>query len=294
MSKELIFDMETSDPDDFLTLLFLLGRTDINLKAVTITPGTPDQIGLIQTALSWFAKKIPVGAYDLKYPKSCVSSWHYTVFGNITPSLDAIEGSEVLIQYCDENTTLLTGAPLKNLGNAIRINENRGGGLLQIGHWVAQGGFAGEGVVPQEKQLSKFKGKTTCPTYNLGKDPESAHLALNFDGIKVKRFVSKNVCHGVYYDANLHKQLEKVKNQHLAFELIWKAMEHYLKKHPAGKKFHDPLAACCAINEKIGTWKEVELYQKQREWGSRLCPNSNTWIIIDYDQETFIQTFLGI
>ena len=42
-----VWDMETSDPDDFLTLLLLIGHPRVNLKAVTVTPGTPDQIGLV-------------------------------------------------------------------------------------------------------------------------------------------------------------------------------------------------------------------------------------------------------
>jgi inosine-uridine nucleoside N-ribohydrolase len=291
--KDLVFDMETADPDDFLTLLLLLGRTDINLKAVTVTPGTPDQIGLVRKALSWFSKNIPVGAYNLKHPKSCVSPWHYNVFGEISPSHDAADGFEVLIQCCDEETTLVTGAPLKNLGKAIRHDESRGGGLLKLGRWVAQGGFAGEGIVPREKQLTKFKGRSTCPTYNLNGDPKSALLALNFKGVRVKRFVSKNVCHGVYYDAAIHKKVAELRDQHLSFELIWKGMDYYLMKHRAGKKFHDTLAACCAINESIGIWEEVELYRERDEWGSRLSTGSNTWIITDYDRVKFIQTFLS-
>ena len=35
-----VWDMETGDPDDFLTLLFLIGHPKVNLKAVTVTPGT--------------------------------------------------------------------------------------------------------------------------------------------------------------------------------------------------------------------------------------------------------------
>lgn len=36
---DVIFDMETQDPDNFLCLLFLSSHPCINLKAVTITPG---------------------------------------------------------------------------------------------------------------------------------------------------------------------------------------------------------------------------------------------------------------
>jgi hypothetical protein len=57
-----------------------------------------------------------------------------------------------------------------------------------------------------------------------------------------------------------------------------------------GKMFHDPLAACCAIDPAIGTWAEVELFRERGQWGSRLCPGSNTWIIVDHDRHRFWST----
>ena len=97
----LIWDMETSDPDDFLTLLFLLGQPHINLQAVTITPGTPAQVGLVRVALAWFGLDIPVGAYNIEHPKECVSAWHYKAYGKIESSNDAVSGAELLRQMCD-------------------------------------------------------------------------------------------------------------------------------------------------------------------------------------------------
>lgn len=60
---DVVWDMETCYPDDFLTLLLLIGHPRVNLKAVTVTPGTPDQIGLVRHAVNnWFNLNIPVGA----------------------------------------------------------------------------------------------------------------------------------------------------------------------------------------------------------------------------------------
>jgi inosine-uridine nucleoside N-ribohydrolase len=67
----------------------------------------------------------------------------------------------------------------------------------------------------------------------------------------------------------------------------------YLGKHPDGKMFHDPLAACCAIDEGIGTWAEVELFREKGERGSRLCPGSGTWIITSHDHQRFLPTLLA-
>ena len=60
-----------------------------------------------------------------------------------------------------------------------------------------------------------------------------------------------------------------------------------------GKKFHDPLAACCAINEAVGSFVEVELYRDPSGWGARRSAGSNTWIIVDPDRERFIETLLS-
>jgi len=287
---DVVWDMETGDPDDFLTLLFLMGHPLVNLKAVTVTPGAPDQIGLVRQALKWFNLDIPVGAYNLKHEKHCVSRWHYKVYGNIPPSYDAESGSEVLLKYCDENTTLITGAPLKNLGAAIEVSLRGDRNKFKLGRLVTQGGFAGEGVVPHEKQLDKFKGMITCPSYNLNGDPKSALAALQYLDIDVRRFVSKNVCHKVYYDLEMHEYLGSFKDKSLSLAYIWKGMNSYLKKKPVGKKFHDPLAACCSIDESIGTWAEVEIYRQNSQWGAKLAPGTKTWIITDYDRNKFIKT----
>lgn len=284
---ELVLDMETSDPDDFLTLLLLLGHPRVRLRGVTVTPGTPAQIGLVRRALSWFAADIPVGAFNIDHPKECVSAWHYHAYGPVPPSRDAAPGPQLLRDLCDERTTLLTGAPLRNLGAALRA------GGLRLGRLVAQGGFAGEGVVPTEQQLAKFRGRVTCPSFNLNGDPAAVLLTLHAPEIGARRFVSKNVCHGVAYDAALHQRVAERKGQSRSLALIHQGMEHYLRKHPQGKLFHDPLAACCAIDDAVGTFAEVELYRERGEWGARLQPGTRTWIITAYDHQRFLDVLLA-
>jgi hypothetical protein len=285
---DVVWDMETGDPDDFLTLLLLLGHPAVNLVAVTITPGTAAQVGLVRRALAWFERDIPVGAFDLDHPKECVSPWHYRVYGEAPPSRDAEPGPEVLLRECDARTTLVTGAPPRNLGAAV----GRGG--LVLGRWVAQGGFAGEGVVPRERQLPQFRGRVTCPSYNLDGALRATRAALAAPGIGARRFVSKNVCHGVIYGASLHAAVGAVKERSLSLQLIWQGMDAYLRRNPGGKKFHDPLAACCAIDESIGTWAEVELFREKGGWGSRLAPGSGTFIITGYDRARFVEVLTAV
>lgn len=165
-----VWDMETSDPDDYLTLLLLIDHPDVNLKAVNITPGTPWQIGLVRPTLPHFERDIPVGAFNIDHQKQCVSAWHEKVYGVVEPSRDAIDGAQLLREHCDQATTLITGAAgaaLRNAGKAIRESASE---PFSVGRMVIQGGFAGDGVVPADNQLEKFRGRVTCPTFNLNGD----------------------------------------------------------------------------------------------------------------------------
>jgi inosine-uridine nucleoside N-ribohydrolase len=286
---KMVFDMETSDPDDFLTLLLLLGHPRVDLQAVTVTPGSQDQIGVVRTALEWFGRHIPVGSFDITRPNNHVSMWHRNVYGSMPLSGDAEKASSVLGRWCGEDVILVTGGPLKNVGAAIRAY-----GLgFKTQMIVCQGGFAGEGVVPTERQLDKFKRLKTCPTFNLNGDPKSAFLVLEHNNFGLRRFVSKNVCHGVYYDSEVHEMVRAIKDKSLSMSLIWKGMGYYLSKNKEGKKFHDPLAACCAIDPSIGEWAEVEIYRDRNgHWGSRLSPGTGTWIITGYDRTKFLKTLM--
>ncbi|MFN3199784.1 MAG: nucleoside hydrolase [Bradymonadia bacterium] len=303
--KPFVFDMETGDPDDFLTLALLAGHPEVDLRGVTITPGTPHQVGLVR----WFLDHVdlghlPVGAFDIDHMsrrsgqyEKCVSAWHYRTFGEISPSHDAETGSAVL-ESVGPNVDLVTGAALKNLGRFYRLNDTSWPGPLTI-----QGGFAGDNVVPPELRLEKFDGRLTCPTFNLNGDVASARLVFERAGAHPTRMVSKNVCHGVIYDQHMHDELramaEASGGPHLGMQWVFRGMESYLSRRPEGKKFHDPLAAMCALRPEIGTWVRGMPYRVEGghwsgEWGFEPDPEGPVEIIIDYDRELFLETMLGI
>jgi len=85
-----------------------------------------------------------------------------------------------------------------------------------------------------------------------------------------------------------------LKKHSKSIDFIYKGMESYLKKHPNGKKFHDPLAACCAINPSIGVWENVVLFREKGKWGSKLINENGIKIIIDYDKKKFIDTLIEV
>ena len=112
----------------------------------------------------------------------------------------ALSGT-VLCECCDEHVTLLTGGPLHNLSSALCHG-------LVIGRWVAQGGFAGVGVVPHTVEtLPKFAGRDMMRTWNFGASADCTRAALASVGSQIERavLVSKNVCHKTCYDQTWHR-----------------------------------------------------------------------------------------
>jgi inosine-uridine nucleoside N-ribohydrolase len=284
----IIFDMETADPDDFLTLCFLGSHPKAQLRAVTVTPGGKRQVGLVRKVLSQMGMNLPVGARDPLHPKNAVSSYYEKVMGSIPEEIADGLGHDVLADTLKKypDATILTGAPVSNLG---RLFDNHD---VKLTRWVAQGGFAGDNIVPPEKRLEKFDGKLVCPTFNFNGDPKAALALLESNKIEKRICISKNVCHGVYYTSELHKKYETVKDLTPGTKLIYKAMDIYLSKKKEGKKLHDPLAACTALDESVCELVEVMPYRVKGQWGSKLIKNTRTWISIDYDRDLFERIFL--
>ena len=306
MKTKIIFDMETGDPDDVLTLALLATHPWADLVAVTVTPGSPDQIGVVRHVLGLVGRQdllekgLTIGSFNLDHPKSCVSDWHYKAFGPIPPSVNARQGWDVLVDYWDSDVTLVTGGPLKNVGKYLQMIDERPAWVKDHlwlngpGTIVLQGGFAGSGVVDDVDQLEKFKGMVTCPTYNLNGDPKSAKAVFASSRLWAKRtLVSKNVCHGVVYDQELHDLAMQVADPHPGLALVRKVMAPYVAEGKT-KALHDPLAAMCALDPSIGTWAEVEVYREKGEWGARLSPGSGTMIITKYDRDRFIQALFAV
>jgi len=297
-----IFDMETGDPDDILTLLFLASHPAVELRAVTITPGNEEQVALVRWILQQLdLTNLRIGAQgwpsNAKRPVN-LDARFYQSFGRAKSGEPRCErADQVLLECCDKSTTLVTGAPLHNLGDVLKLDG------FCLGRWVAQGGFAGEGVVPREQQMDKFKGMETCRTWNFGGNIPAAQAGLGSTAIARKICVSKNVCHDVVYDDKWHRDLEAAAKaaaeiephgrRASALRMMYDVMNTYLRHKPGGKKLHDPLALAVALDESVCELKEVELFTQAGQWGSRLCPDSNIWISVAYDMRKFKRALLS-
>jgi pyrimidine-specific ribonucleoside hydrolase len=280
------FDMETGDPDDVMTLCFLTSHPLVNLTSVSVTPGTDQQIGLAKHVLDLCGHgHLPVGSYRPGYEKECVSRFHNAWIGEFSPATPDAKGHEVIADSIAKfpELTVLTGGPLKNFTDLDPETK--------IHRWVGQGGFAGDNIVPPEHRLPKFEGMLTCPTFNFNGAPQVALRMLASDTIAKRLLISKNVCHGMVYDREFHDKMYPFRHASPGLDLVFRGMEKYLKKRPEGKKFHDPLAACVAVDPTIVEFREVEMVRRQGKWGAELKSGTNTWISIATDRERFIDLF---
>lgn len=283
------WDMETADPDDIFTLCLLATHPKVNLQSVTVHPGSNSQIGVVKFILNKLGINIPVGSAKPNYPKECVSQFHYNWLGKIAPESPDDSAINILNSICDINTTIVTGAALTNIYDFLNANQ-----LIKLKKIVIQGGFAGDSVVPEEYRLEKFKGKEICPTFNLNGNIPAAKFVIESNNFISKNFVSKNVCHGIVYDNEMHERIKPYRNNNAGLNLIVEGMSFYLNKKKDGKAFHDPLAACVAISEDCCEFKEVEIYREQGQWGSRLKNDTNTFISIKCNRDKFEKVLVGL
>lgn len=250
---DVIFDMETGDPDDLITLLMLINNPDVNLKAVTCYQGSPIQIGLINHVLNLAGlnNSILVGGLNSIEPME-LSPYYTETVGMWKPAHATMSPVEVF-----ENTFaaypdihVLTGAPLTNLGLVLDQLPN-----LRIKNMTTQGGYIGDLVEPSKK-LKKFLNKPNQRTYNLGNDVE-AFTKVNFsDNIDKLTFVTKDLCHGFVYTAEIHKNINFANNP--IANLLQKCLEKYAL---AGKNkaMHDPLAMLIMLYPELGITAQVNM-----------------------------------
>lgn len=283
------FDMETSDPDDVMTLALLATHPQVWLQGVTLTPGGREQFSLVKHVLKLMGREnVLVGSADLERTKPAVSEFHYRWLG--TPPVwqgPIPKANDVIREVVEDNpnVTLLTGAPLKNPGRYPSIGPF-------FREWVGQGGFAGDNVVPEEHRLEKFKGRITCPTFNLAGDVVAAQNLLEDRRLLQRTLISKNVCHGVAWDRSFHDHVRALKRRTDGLELCLQGMDLYLERKPEGKLLHDPLAMAHAIDRQVCDLANVHLYRQRGEWGSQVPPltdDLNTWISIAVNRDRFFE-----
>lgn len=292
---QIVFEMETSDPDDFMTLLWLADHPELELLAVLVTPGSRDQCQLVRWALDRCGRpETPIGALhgpawwaSSDGQKARVSGFHYKVYGGAIldhPVGEVAVGPALLASILrGASPTVVVGAAPKNLGRAFREDD-----AIALPRWIQQGGFAGDNLVAAP--LEKFRGRLTCPSFNPGGAPKETLELLASPRIGRRLFVSKNVCHGVVWTRAMHEALASrlPAAPRIGQATMIGALDRYLIDKGVGKAMHDLVAAACAADERVCERVEVEIYRQKGEWGARAASGTNTWISIGFDEGRFL------
>jgi inosine-uridine nucleoside N-ribohydrolase len=272
------------DPDDFFALCYLFSA-GVDIKAILISPGDESQIAVVEFILKMLDKHrdVMIGVPELGRRKEQPTNVHKAFLDKYKfPyfSSKAILSQSLIfhIMAKNENMEFFGCGPLKNLGLPNQSS------VMKFDRATMQGGFIGYDIhglpVPR---LPKFEGKTKVPTFNLNGCLQGALEFLRMD-IKDRRFVGKNVCHGVIYDKSVHEYVMSVPAKDRASELIREGMDLRFKSHPEGKAFHDPTAAICHLHPEIGTWVRAKPYREKGEWGSALDDNGDN-VLVNIDKE---------
>lgn len=291
----ILFEMETSDPDDFLTLLWLADHPDVELLGVLVTPGSRDQCQLVRWGLDACGRgDVPIGALHgaafwetAAGQRPRVSGFHYKVYGDAIlghPVGEVHPGPALLAARlrARPGITVLVGSPPKTTGRALRDDPD-----LRLPRWVQQGGFAGDNLVAAP--LDKFRGRLTCPSFNPGGAPKETLHLLASDQVGARVFVSKNVCHGVVWTGALQADLKARIGAGPRPGLSWMVhgLDRYLADKGVGKAMHDLVAAACAIDESVCDLRAVEIYREGGEWGARQGAAPNARISIGFSAPRF-------
>lgn len=255
-----LFDMETGDPDDLITLLLLLNNPEVNLKGITCFQGSPIQIGLIAHVLQKAGRTdIPVGGWNTVEPTE-LSPYYHDVIGSWKEQKAILTPVEVFAQVMnkhthdsnnpEDNVVVLTGAPLTNLKLVLEQLPN-----LVIPRMITQGGFLGE-VVPEEKRLKKFLGKTAFRTYNLELDLQAFEMVNGSPAIESLTYVTKDLCHGFMYTPEIHQEIHFGSSP--VSQLLKSALSRYAENGKS-KAMHDPLAMLMMLYPQLGNARPISM-----------------------------------
>ncbi len=275
--RDLIVETDLGrDPDDFFALCYLV-EAGVRLRAVVISPGDHDQIAVAKGLLRELGVDAPVGSARPESAKSSVGGVHHDFlarYGCATRASPDGWGHHLVADVMRDapDTELFVCGPMQSVGRYLAA------GGAPFPRATVQGGFVpydahGRDVV----RLARFEGRERAGTFNLNGDVKAA-LAFLVSGCPA-RFVGKNVCHTVVYDADVHREMTAVAPRHRAGEILREFMGVYLERHGEGKKFHDPTAAVCHLHPEVGVWLEGTPYRERGEWGFRVGPSPHRGLV---------------
>lgn len=254
---KVIYDMETFNVEDIFCLALLLSFKEIDLKAVTLYPGTMEQVGVIRELFKLLnVRNCLIGgavlsnkdrinnlAEKLKikhgYNSSMVNDFYLNLLTWKKEYADDTQQNIInnLIKK-NKKVQIISGAPLLNISNSIAINKE-----FKLDRLFIQGGFLGNNfennILPDI-----FKEKSACYSFNLNEDYTSFEFIKNHsEQINNIVLVGRNITHQFNYDLKFHKEFFKLKDLNAANEFIYNGMNTYFHLHGKPLEWKDPLTA---------------------------------------------------
>jgi len=271
------------DPDDFFALSYLIAA-GVNIRAILISPGDPDQVAIAKFLCKETGLNIPIGTSKENRTKLSSGSIHHELLKDYNYSLteksdglgvDILE--DVVRNYPDSELFII--GPVSSLGKYFVKHPE-----VTFSRATMQGGFLPYALHRPAVTHPDFDEKTWLPTFNLNGDRPAGINFLNAN-IKDRRLVGKNVCHTVLFTKELFytmREIQKVVKNVNALNLFEKAASLYFARHDS-KKFHDPTAACCHLHPEIGTWLRGNTVKMESGWTTQLNPDGDHILAeIDY------------
>ena len=268
------------DPDDLFAICYL-AAAGVNIRAILISPGDPDQIAIAKFVCDEIGLNIPIGVSHENRTKLSSGSIHHELLKEYGRPLEAKAdgfGCDVIADVLKEypNCELFVIGPVSNIGRYLKLHPE-----AYFDAATMQGGFLPYSVCNSTVRHPNFEGKDSVPTFNLNGDRESGVRFLE-GNIELRQMVGKNVCHTIIFDREQGKKVCP-KPGCRASSLFKEASDMYLLKHE-GKKFHDPTAACLHLHPEIGTWLLGKTVKSGSGWTTVPDPNGDK-ILVDVDRE---------
>ena len=263
------------DPDDFFALCYL-HAAGVNIKAILITPGDPDQIAIAKLFCREVGLNIPIGVSDLERKELSSGSIHHALLKRYGHSLHTradCSGEEAIATAGEFDQFFVIG-PATHTAEYLAKGNGAGKALTM------QGGFLPYSHYTPTQRLTKFEGIKSIRTFNLLGDTDASQVIIDTT-LTHKQFVGKNVCHTIEFGKPEFEKFSPPKCR--ASELFHEAANSYFAKNRS-KKFHDPTAAVCMLHPEIGTWIRGNPEWIDGGYTTRIHPEG-AHILADIDRE---------
>jgi inosine-uridine nucleoside N-ribohydrolase len=269
------------DPDDFFAICYLIAA-GVNIRAIDVHPGDPDQLAFAHFIREECGLDFVISAAKEKRTKESSGSVHHHLLKKYGYALSGESDCwgmtsifKTLETYPDSELFIIGPATsFKNYGelpfNLIKDHK--------ISRATMQGGFLPYCYHAPAVRLDKFENQFTVPTFNLNGDKNAGKFFVESD-IPEKRFVGKNVCHTILYNADIHLRTLIKKPNGRAAELFIEGMNFYLERQSV-KAFHDPTAAVCHLHPEVGTWIRGKPFYDRGQWGTQFSDEDDGDLIL--------------